>query len=290
MQKDLAKLIGGANTSVFLNAPSPKSYTDRVGRKLFLFLMTAHGLSAFALITLGVMLRKHRVAPRLMHSRIRQEIRRSGVALVPMFFFMALGLGFLVGGEAVSALSKVGALNYLGSTMVIVVVRELGPLLTVMLLLARVGTAHVIELGYARATGEVEALESMGIDPVHYLIVPRVIGMVAGMFALTVYLIAGALASGYLFAFLQHVSLSPGDYCKQIADALSWLDFVFLVLKTLILGFLIAIVTCYHGLAQPLRTEDISGVAVKAVTQGVVIPMIIDLCFIVLYLLTLYEP
>lgn len=287
MQKDLAKFLGAADAAVFRDAPLPKSYTDYWGRKAFLFWATVHGLGAFAIITLGVMLRKRRVAPRLMHSRIRQEIHRSGASLLPMFLFMSFGLGFLVVGQTVSALAKLGAINaYLGSTMVIVVIRELGPLLTAMLLLARVGTAHVIELGTARALGEVEALESMGIDPVHYWIVPRVYGMVAGMFSLTIYLIVGALASGYLCAFLQNVPLTPGDYCKQIANALTWNDFIFLPLKTVILGFLMAMVTCYHGLAQPLRLEDVSGVAVRAVTQGVVVPMLIDMGFIALYLLT----
>jgi ABC-type transporter Mla maintaining outer membrane lipid asymmetry permease subunit MlaE len=108
------------------------------------------------------------------------------------------------------------------------------------------------------------------------------------MFALTVYLIFGALVSGYACAFLQHVSLSPGDYFKGLTEALNWLDFVVLVLKSLILGFLIAIVSCYNGLAQPLRLEEVSGVAVRAVTQGVVIPMLIDMGFILLYVFTLY--
>ena len=72
--------------------------------------------------------------------------------------------------------------NLLGSIMVIVVVRELGPLLTALLVLARVGTANVVELGTARAMGEVEALEALGIDPVHYFVVPRVVGMAVGFF------------------------------------------------------------------------------------------------------------
>jgi phospholipid/cholesterol/gamma-HCH transport system permease protein len=232
------------------------------------------------------MLRKRHVAVGVIHPRIRQEIHRSGVAMVPMFILVALGLGFLVVGQTVSALTKVGAMDYFSSTMVIVVVRELGPLLTAMLLLARVGAAHVIELGTARALGEVEALEALGIDPVHYLIVPRVLGMMAGMFCLTIYLILGALASGYLCAFLQGVDLSPGDYVRQLAGALSWLDFVLLALKTVIFGFVIAVVACYHGLAQPLRIQDVSRVAVRAVTQGVIACVLIDLIFIVLYLLS----
>ncbi len=286
MRGNLAKAFELTNTQVFRRAALPKSYTDLLGRKLFLLLLTIQGLGAFALITLGVMLKKSRVARNVIGPRIRQEITRSGVALLPMFLFIAAALGFLVIGQTVSALARVGATDYLGSTMVIVVVRELGPLLTAMLVLARVGTANVIELGTARAMGEVEALEALGIDPVHYLIVPRVWGMMAGIFSLTVYSIIVALGSGYLWAFLQDVPLTPGDYFKQLAESLSWLDFALLALKTLGFGFFIAIVTCYHGLAQPLRLEEVSRVAVRAVSQGLIVCILIDALFIVLYLVT----
>ena len=287
MRGNLAKAFELTNTQVFRRAALSKSYTDRLGRKLFLLLLTIQGLGAFALITLGVMLKKNRVARNVMGPRIRQEIVRAGVALMPMFLFIAAALGFLVIGQTVSALARVGATEYLGSTMVIVVVRELGPLLTAMLVLARVGTAHVIELGTARAMGEVEALEALGIDPVHYLIVPRVWGMMAGTFALTVYLIIGALGSGYLWVFfLQDVPLTPGGYFKQLAEALGWLDFALLALKSIAFGFFIAIVTCYNGLAQPLRLDEVSRVAVRAVTQGVIVCILIDALFIVLYLVT----
>ncbi len=283
---NLAKAFEWTNTQVIRSAPLPKSYTNFLGHKLFLFLLTVQGLGAFALITLGVILKKHGVAPSVMQPRVRHEISRAGVALLPMFFFVALALGFVVVGQTVSALAKLGQMDYLGSTMVIVIVRELGPLLAAMLVLARVGTANVIELGTARALGEVEALEALGIDPVHYLIVPRVIGMALGIFSLTVYLILGALASGYLFAFLQEAPLRPLDYLRQITGALNWLDFALLAIKTVAFGFFIAIVTCYHGLAQPLRLEDVSRVAVRAVTQGVIVCVLIDAVFIVLYLVT----
>src|SRR5205807_5464810 len=123
---------------------------------------------------------------------IFQETSRAGSRLLPMFLFMSAALGLLVIGQTVSWLTRVGAINYLGTIMVIVVVRELGPLLTALLVLARIGTANVVELGTSRATGEVEALEALGIDPIHYLVVPRVIGLALGVFSLTVYLILGA--------------------------------------------------------------------------------------------------
>ncbi len=284
MRGNLAKAVELANLQRFRHAPLPRSYTDYLGRQIFLLLLTIQGVAAFALITLGVILKKSGVAHGVMQPRIRQEINRAGASLMPMFMFVALALGFLVIGQTVAALAKVGATGYLGSTMVIVIVRELGPLLTAMLVLARVGTANVIELGTARALGEVEALEALGIDPVHYLIMPRVIGMALGVFALTIYLVIGALASGCLCAFLANVPLTPGDYLRQIAEALTWLDFALLALKTVAFGFFIAVVTCYHGLAQPLRLEDVSRVAVRAVTQGIIACVLIDAMFIVVYL------
>lgn len=265
-------------------APLPRTYTDFLGRKLFLFLLTVQGLGAFALITLAVILRKFRVAPNVMRPMIRKEISRAGVKLLPMFLFIAIALGFLVIGQTVSVAARFGAFDYIGTVMVTVIVRELGPLLAAVLILARVGTANVIELGTARALGEVEALEAVGIDPVHFLIAPRVIGMTLGVFSLTVYLILAALGSGYLFAFLQNVPLTPGDYFNELAASLSWLDFALLALKSCTFGFFIGIVTCYHGLAQPLRLEEISRVAVRAIAQGIILCVAIDALFILLYL------
>lgn len=276
--------------TTMLAAPEPRArlvrfYTDLIGRRVFKFLIALHGVGAFALITFGVMLRKFNVARAVVRPLIAREISRAGVKLMPMFLFAALALGFLVIGQTVSLLTRVGAANnYLGSIMVLVVVRELGPLLTAFLVLARVGTANVVELGTARAMGEVESLEALGIDPVHYFVVPRVIGMAVGIFSLTVYLILGTLGSGYLWVFIQDVPLQPGDYFNQLAGALTYLDFVLLALKTCAFGIIIAIVTCYHGLAQPLQLDQISRATVRAVGQSVIACILLDALFIIVYL------
>jgi len=271
-------------TRVLWRAPLPKSYTDFLGRKLLRLVLTVQGLGAFALITLGVIVSKFGVAARVIHPLTRREVDRAGVRLLPMFLFLAAALGFLVIGQTVSWLKPFGAINYLGPVVVVVVVRELGPLLTALVVLARIGAANVVELGTARALGEVEALEALGIDPVHYLVVPRVVGIALGVFSLTVYLILGSLVSGYLWAFLQDVPLLPGEYIRQLAGALGWLDFALLALKTVGFGFIIAIVTCYHGLAQPLRLEEVSQATVRAVAQSLIACVLLDALFIIIYL------
>jgi phospholipid/cholesterol/gamma-HCH transport system permease protein len=263
-----------------LEMPLPRSYLNYVGQKLFGLAQIVTGLGAFTLITLGVTITKWNSAAQVIHPLIRVQIDRAGVRLLPIIAFMGFALGFVAIGQTVSLLTQVGAGSYIGTVMVTVVVRELGPIVTALLVLARIGTATVIELGTVRAMGEIEALEALGIDPIHYLVVPRVIGLSMAIFALTVYLIPIALFSGYLFAFLQDVPLLPGDYLGQLAAKLRWEDFVLLALKTFFFGAVIAIVTCYEGLAKPLRQEDVAEATTRAVVTSVELCVLLDALFI----------
>jgi phospholipid/cholesterol/gamma-HCH transport system permease protein len=286
VEKGNAGSISLPRAGLLRGLPPPHSLTGSLGRGIFNFLLTLQGLGAFTLISLGVILTRFGAARQVMRPRLRQEVARAGLRLLPMFLFMAAALGLVVIGQTVSWLTRVGAINYLGTVMVVVVVRELGPLTAALLVLARTGTANVVELGTARALGEVEALEALGIDPVHYLIVPRILGMALGVFALTVYLILGALVSGYLWAFIQDVPLRPTQYIQQLVSALTGLDFILLAVKAFTFGFIIALVTCYHGLAQPLRLEQVSRATVAAVAQCVIACVLLDALFIVAYLIT----
>jgi phospholipid/cholesterol/gamma-HCH transport system permease protein len=259
-------------------------YTEAAGERILRFCGVLHELVAFAVITLAVTLTKFNRSKRVIHPLILESVRLAGISLLPMVSFIAIALGLLIIGQTVAQLARFGAQGYIGTVMVTVVVRELGPLLTAILVLARSGTSNVVELGMSRALGEVEALESLGIDPVHYLVVPRVIGLAAAVFCLTTYLILIATGSGYLFAFLQDVPLTPAAYFSQIGDALRWQDFVLLALKTLMFGVIIAVVSCYHGLARPLRVEDVSRVTARAVVETIIGCVLVDAIFLVGYL------
>jgi phospholipid/cholesterol/gamma-HCH transport system permease protein len=273
-----------SETTLWMRHPWHRIYVNYLGSRFINFFQALYSVGAFALITLGVIISKFAVARHVIRPLIARQLFRSGVRVLPMMLFLAIALGLLVIGQTVSLLSRVGAHEYLGTIMVTVIVRELGPLLTALVVLLRTGTATVVELGTARAQGEVEALEALGIDPVHYLVVPRVIGIAAGVLCLTVYLIIGTLVSGYLWSFLQDVPLMASDYFQQVAVSLNGLDFVILAAKAILFGIAIAIITCYHGLAQPLRAEQIARATVRAVAQAVVACISIDALFIIVYL------
>ena len=110
---------------------------DLIGR-VFAFLLALHGVGALR-SSLSVLLRKFSVARPVVRPLIAREISRAGVKLLPMFLFASLALGFLVIGQTVSVLTRVGRRTAFGDIMVIVVVRELGPLLTAFLVLGTRG-------------------------------------------------------------------------------------------------------------------------------------------------------
>ena len=264
--------------------PHHGRYAAHIGRAFFGFWATVRGLAAFTLITFGVIATKFGAAREVTFPAIHKQQARTGTQVLPIFLLISAALGFVVIGQTIARLNEVGATAaLLGPIMVAVVVRELGPLLTAMLVLARSGTSNVIELGLARALGEVEALEALRIDPIHYLVMPRVIGMGLAVLALTVYFILGALASGYLFAFVNNIPLRPGEYIRQLTDALIPLDFVIPALKSCLFGLVIAVISCYHGLARPLRLEEVPQAAVRAVAQSVV-ACVLDAAFAIIYL------
>ena len=111
------------------------SAATRFGRVFLRAMVVARDLGAFFLITRAVVLTKFNVASKVMHPMMRREMTRAGFKLLPMAAFMALGLGFLVIGQSVALLTQVGAQDLTGTIMVTVIIRELGPAVTALLML-----------------------------------------------------------------------------------------------------------------------------------------------------------
>lgn len=242
-------------------------------------------LGAFTLITLATARLRFRENSRVMLPRIVGEIHRCGVRLLPIVGFLGVVLGIVFVGQMLSLMEQVGAGRFTGTLMVAVFLREMAPMTAGLVVLARVGTAAVIDLGTARAMGEVEALEALGIDPIHYLVVPRVVGFAAAVVSLSLYLLVVSLASGYAFAYARGLKASPLEFLTQVAGAMSVLDFPLLALKTLLFGTLTGLVICYQGLARPLTLAEVGAATTRTVAVCVVGCLVIDAAFIVVYLL-----
>jgi phospholipid/cholesterol/gamma-HCH transport system permease protein len=259
--------------------------TEVLGLWLLRFIDTLRRLGAFALITLGVVTTKFFVAHRVVFPIVQHQIARAGVRLLPIIMFIGGAMGFVIVGQTLSLLTQVGQADLAGQLMVTVIFREVAPLVAALVVLARVGTATVVELGTARALGEVESLEALGIDPIHYLVMPRVIGLTTAVFGLTVYLFLFTIAAGWVFAQLTGLPYPLEQYLGQIASALQWHDFVLLAAKTVAFGSFGSLIACYHGLAHPLQIEDVAQATTRTVAQSVVAFGLLDGLFLLLSLL-----
>lgn len=198
---------------------------------------------------------------------VRQVLYRqvyfTGVKAVPFALLLALMVAVAVAVQAPWSAAAGGDL--LGTVLVVVLVRELGPVVALTIVIARSGTAMAAELATMRVDGEVDTLAALGVDPFEYLVVPRLLGTAVSLVSLTVLFLAAALGASALLSPLLG-GPPPGDLLAQVARALRGADAAALLAKTVIPGLTIAAVACLEGLAAWRSTTDVP----PAVTATVV--------------------
>lgn len=196
---------------------------------------------------------------------IVNQIRFTAVQALPFLTVMALVIGVTVVIQAHAQMARLGFSEWLGSILVTVVVRELGPLITAVVVIGRSGTAIAAELATNGVLGETEAMESMGVDPLQYLVIPRVIGGALSVAILTVYFDTITLLGGALFAgMLGDVHFV--DYALSLRVALAPSDIWITLAKGGVFGAGIATLCAYEGLLGGHKPTDIP----QCVTRGVV--------------------
>lgn len=193
------------------------------------------------------------------------QIRFTAVQALPFLSSIAVMIGLTVMVQISGQTTRWGVSEALGPILVSVVVRELGPLLTAVVVIGRSGTAIAAELSTNTMLGETQALESMGIDPLQHYVLPRIIGMTISMTVLTVLFVAITLTVGGLAAQWWGVTSAAG-YMSSLRFALTVGDVWLTVIKGAVFGAGIAILCSHAGLAAGQRATAIP----QAVTRGVV--------------------
>ena len=203
-----------------------------------------------------------------------RQIYFSGCGALFTISWTALLLGLLTVTESLVILARVDREGTIGAIL-IWVVRELGPLFTSVIVIARSGTAMAAELGVMRASGEIGALEVMGIDPLRYLIMPRILATGLSVFALTFYFDIVFTLGGYLFgAFGRQVTLAA--YLESVLGATSAADVLAGAAKSLLFGLLIGAVCCRRGLLAHGSLTRIPQEATLAVMGSLAAVLVLD--------------
>jgi phospholipid/cholesterol/gamma-HCH transport system permease protein len=190
------------------------------------------------------------------------QILFTGVEAFWLISVIALVCGGTVIIQAINNMPNFGVGEYFGNLLKIFVVREIGPIVTFLLVLGRSGTALTAYLGNMRVNKEITALEAMGIQPVDYLVMPTFVGMILSMICLNFYFAIIAIVGGLAVAeMIIHIPFLI--YLHKAFASISMFDVYFILGKSVISGMVISIVSCFFGLSVH-NIREVSMVVIKS--------------------------
>jgi phospholipid/cholesterol/gamma-HCH transport system permease protein len=205
----------------------------------------------------------------------------TGVNALPIVLLISFLVGLIMSFQAAIPMRMFGATIYVADLIALSMVRELGPLMTAIVLAGRSGSAFAAELGTMTVNEEIDALTTMGLDPVRFLVVPRVLAAVAMTPALTVFSNVVGIAGGAV------VLLSLGyplvAYFNQVVSAITYVDFLGGLVKSFVFGILIAGVGCLRGLQTGTGASAVGDSTTSAVVSAIILIVVTDGIFSVVY-------
>ena len=210
--------------------------------------------------------------------RICERVGADGLPIVALISFL---LGLILAFQSAVPMRRFGAEIFVADLIGISMVRELGPLMTAILLAGRTGAAFAAEIGTMHVNQEVDALTTMGLDPVRFLVTPRIIAAVLmtpllTLFAMLVGMLGGALT-------MQSFAVPLVTFLKEVDSAVTPTDFMAGFVKTFVFAILIAGVGCLRGLETGAGASAVGDSATRAVVSGIILLVVVDGIFAVVY-------
>ncbi len=225
--------------------------------------------------TLRSVLRQARRRRLLGDRAILRQMEQIGLRSLPIIAFVAFLIGLILAMQTFYQMKRLGAESLIGGMVALALTRELAPLITALIVAGRVGAAFTAEIGSMKVTEEVLALETIGINPVGFLVAPRFLAMTIMLPALTVFggvlgILGGwAIGSG-------NFGISTGAYFESAREALAVKDFVAAGLKTILFGWIIVLLSCYRGLIVEGGPEEVGHGTMEAVVSSMVLIVVAD--------------
>jgi len=215
---------------------------------------------------------------------LTMQILFTGIEALSIIVLIGLALGAVIIIEGFSILPQLGQGAVIYQILIIVITRELGPMLTAFIIIARSSTAIATELGNMIISHQIEALVSIGINPISYLAVPRFLGVTISTVILNVYFnLSGLIGSFFitqLFAPLQF-----NEYFRSLLMVLRASDILSSLIKSVIFGVIISTVATYNGFKVQQSSTEIPQVAIRSVGQGFIYCILADAVITMIYYL-----
>lgn len=201
--------------------------------------------------------------------RVIYQLDHIGVNSIPLVLLIGLFAGAIIAWQAAYQFRGMISLSVMGGQVVRVVMMEMGPVLTALVISGRIGASMTAEIGSMKITEQIDALRTMPIDPVRYLVMPRFLGLGLMMPILTFFSILISVL-GALLVSQYFLDLTPQVFFQSVRDFFQWGDMIGGLIKGTIFGMIIALIGCFKGLqasggAQGVGKATISSFVISAV-------------------------
>jgi phospholipid/cholesterol/gamma-HCH transport system permease protein len=252
----------------FLHAP--ENIFTFVGRKILTFFEDVGGL---ALLTKDIFLGLPRALGRL--NLIVEQMLQMGANSLPLVAIVSVFTGAVTAVQAVYQISDFVPMRYLGTAVGKAIMIELAPVLTALVVAGRVGAGIAAELGTMKVTEQIDALKTLALDPVEYLVVPRFVAGLIMLPVLTIFADAIALAGGVGISATS-LNVPPHVFLNSLKSFFKTMDLVSGLSKAFVFGSIISIIGCYQGFKTRGGAEGVGRSATKAVVLASVLILIAD--------------
>lgn len=208
--------------------------------------------------------------PPLRKRQILEQMSKIGVDSLPIVSLISLFTGMVLALQSAYQMQKLSAEMYIASLVALSMTRELGPVLTALIVAGRIGASITAEIGTMKVTEQIDALETLATNPVKYLVVPRFLALVIMIPLLTLYADAIGGLGGYLIGVYK-LNISHSMYMKMSWEALTYKDIYTGLIKSTFFAVIICIIACFEGMKAEGGAEGVG----KATTSSVVTSFIL---------------
>ena len=206
---------------------------------------------------------------------------KAGADAVPVVCLLGLLIGLILAFQTASPLERFGAQPLIPMIVSIAVVREMGPLITAVILAGRSGSAFAAEIGTMQVTEELSALKTLGLEPVRFLVVPRVLAALIVTPLLTVFNIAMSILGAYIV--MASLGYSLAFYIDSVQSSVTYTDFIGGVSKSLVFAIIVAGIGCLRGIQTKSGPGAVGDSTTRAVVAGIVLCIAADAVIGVVY-------
>ena len=210
------------------------------------------------------------------------HINEVGVKATPIIALMAFSIAFVTGYQGAFQLQKFDATIYTVDLIVLSTLREMGVLITAIMLAGRSGSAFAAQIGTMKLNEEVDALQTMGVSPFEALVLPRIIAILISLPLLTVVANVMGLLGGYVFSY-SYLGYSYVQFLSRMQEAADMQQFYVGLSKAPAFALLIGIVGCMQGLQARGSAEDVGRKTITAVVQSIFLVIVADAIFSVIF-------